>query len=783
MPRLQTVWLGAFAVAYVGFAAVQARGGWAWLGMALSPLVVVETWRRTARSRTGGQRVEDSLVAALRACVWGALLFLVARSAGAGHATFDTAANLGAGVVAAAALIALARIPATGGLLLTPPAARSLDATLFVVVAWSIATAVPLTRALFPAARVRYDLLSTDYATTTAGVGSLLVLIAASLRLRHLRSLELGVGDRALGAVVLSLTATFVALPAAFLGDIAPDRLLPAAVVVASLLVTWAAATPEPTTVSSALRGILAIAIVGAPLVLGAGFLVLRVPEHGGTIVLSASCLAILVGLVARTVARPLGPEQSRWLLAIEAASRGALQPEPDAAMRAALAALGATSRDPTHKPELWRSDPAQVLTVDRAGYLHTAAGKAPERLYELAREEPERTLRWEALRLAQVRRPDTRPLVEWFEAHRAYSATLVLDEDGPLGFILLPRGERKAPMTLEEARAIRLLADRMSALFAVSSAMARSRERELAARASADQLDDELRRLEHIIAEAAGRHQALAEGHARRVRSVSYSAAAQMAVEQLERAGRLGVPVMLDVPPGVDAVGYAALVHLKGARAAGPFVVFDAASGVENTLAHWQDEGRSPLGLADGGTLLILDAAALSAAVQDHIARWFSQRATTPRRSSILPPGLIVTRTSPAARGCTPKDLESALRRWVSEPTIEIPTLAERADDMQALVLFHLTRSGLRLRGQPLGIEPAALAALLDHGWPGNDLELEDVLLRAARTATGPRLTLADLSAAGFDVAPVPRSELEVEEPPPSGRIRSRRPATRRPR
>ena len=135
--------------------------------------------------------------------------------------------------------------------------------------------------------------------------------------------------------------------------------------------------------------------------------------------------------LIARAVARPLGPEQSRWLDAIDAASRGALQPEPDAAIRAALEALSKATATAGARPELWRYHPEEVLSVDIAGYLHVEAGKAPPRLYELALAEPERTLRAEALQAVQVRRAEVRPLLEWFDSRKAFSATLILDEDG----------------------------------------------------------------------------------------------------------------------------------------------------------------------------------------------------------------------------------------------------------------------------------------------------------------------------------------------------------------
>src|SRR5690606_13299346 len=115
-----------------------------------------------------------------------------------------------------------------------------------------------------------------------------------------------------------------------------------------------------------------------------------------------------------------------------------------------------------------------------------------PEGLVELALAEPERTLRAETLHALRVRRPHVRPLLAWFDVRDGYSATVVLDEDGPTGFLLLPRGERRARMTLEEARAARVLADRISSLLSVTSALARSRNRQVEAQKQAEHWKDQ---------------------------------------------------------------------------------------------------------------------------------------------------------------------------------------------------------------------------------------------------------------------------------------------------
>ncbi len=748
------------------------------LGLVVLALWLGEIWRRTRRAEIGDRKLEPAARSAVRACHFGAVLWIAARFGAPGHAARDAVANLAAATAAVAALVSLARLASEGGLIAPPPSSRSLDAAAFAGLLWGIAVALPATRALFSTNDVLLDPLAIDYATTTAAIGSLLVLVAASLRLRVQRRLEIGVADRVGGALSLALTALIVALLAALADVASPDRVLPAAVVIASLACAWAATTREPTTVSSTLRGVLAILILGVPAALFIAIAARAYPEHAAPITLVGSIVTIAIGLVARDVARPLGPDQSRFLSAIERASHGALQPEPDAAIRAALAALRTAYRDPSAKPELWRNAPEEVLSVDVAGYLHVVKASAPELLLTLASAEPERTLRVETLRALEVRRPEVRPVLAWFEARDALCATTVVDEDGPLGFLLLPKSHRKRSITLEEARAIRLLGDRISALLAVSSALARSRERELRAAAHATEVDAECARLDHIIQLAAGRHRASAELVARATRVATYSPAARFARDELERHGHTGEPLALVVPPGVHAAGWAATAHLASPGSGGPFVVADAATSLEHDEERWRDPVASPLALADGGTLLILDVAALPLVIQDDIARAIVRRVAESAPSSIPPPMLVVSVREPVDDLVLAGRLSQKLAARVGRRVVTLPFLADRSEDLRALVLDRLAGIGMRTRGEPLGIEASALSLLLEHAFPGNDTELDDVLVRVARVATGPAVTRENLAAIGFHKieATAPRETPSIA-PEPRGR---RSPAAR---
>jgi transcriptional regulator with AAA-type ATPase domain len=755
----RSFWPAAAGIAYVGVTASLLGGGaLALLGSLLLVLAFGWVWRKTAAAPGLRTRI-------IRASAFGLAVWLSARLGPAGSAALDAAANAGTGVLAVTGLVAIARIPSSGGMLAPSAAARSLDAALLTGFLWAVATALPATYALLPGYRVLFDPLAIDYATTAAAIVSLVLSIAAHYRFRVLRRLELGVGDRAAGSLALSITAFAVSVPAAALDLAAPDRVLPVAVVAGAALSTWASTIAEPTTVSSALRGILAVTILGTPVMLSAGLLARAAPSNAGSIVLGSSALAIAVGLLARAVARPLGPEQSRWLAALDAASRGALQPEPDAALTAALRALSEASRSPTARAEIWRNHPSEVLSVDVAGYLHIEPGDAPERLYLAALEEPERTLRADVLHAAEVRRPEVRGVRAWFDARDAFSATVVTDDDGPVGFILLPRAGRTSLMTLEEARAARVLADRISALLSVTSALARARNREIAAASQLAGLERERDRLALAVAGSAARHRAMAERYAERVRSTAYAPASRLTLDVLERAGKSGASLTLVTPPGVAATNWAAHAHLASARHGGPFVVCDATAPAERTLDRWNDPEHSPIRLADGGTLVLLDPDALPFALQEHIARAIAERRLV-GDDALVPPALFVSSHAALEPLVALGKLAPGIRRLIGLE-IELPPLAERAEDLRALVLEGLARVSLRAGREPLGMDAAALRLLVEHTWPGNDLELESLLVRAVRITRGTAITPEELAAVGFEPKAAARPEPTPIAPP----------------
>jgi DNA-binding NtrC family response regulator len=199
--------------------------------------------------------------------------------------------------------------------------------------------------------------------------------------------------------------------------------------------------------------------------------------------------------------------------------------------------------------------------------------------------------------------------------------------------------------------------------------------------------------------------------------------------------------------------------------------LVADGASVTE----HWESSDPSPLDLAEGGTLVVTSAATLPPAAQERIARHLGRG--SPPTSSVPPAGVVLCISSSfpelVRRGQVVRSLARAIGDW----QVDLPPLVDRPEDLRPNVLVRLARAGLQARGEPVGIDPSALRMLLDHDWPGNDIELDDVLLRAALAGSEPRVTSKDLAQIGF--RPATATDPSATPPPvsPSIRPRPRRP------
>ncbi|MBL8377890.1 MAG: sigma-54-dependent Fis family transcriptional regulator [Burkholderiales bacterium] len=241
--------------------------------------------------------------------------------------------------------------------------------------------------------------------------------------------------------------------------------------------------------------------------------------------------------------------------------------------------------------------------------------------------------------------------------------------------------------------------------------------------------------------------------------------------------------PVLVRGESGTGKERCSRLIHAYSERARGPFVTVNAAcfspSLLESELfgheagAFTGARGtkRGVFELAAGGTLFLDEVGELPLDLQPKLLRVLEghpfRRLGGERE--IRADVRLVSATHRALdaeveAGRFRLDLYHRLR--VVE--IALPPLRERAEDIALLTQHFVARIAAELGRPPLGVTPAALAALRAYAWPGNVRELRNVIERAIVLRTGGDLDLRDLPREVMAAAPGPQPDPMGADAPP---------------
>jgi two-component system, NtrC family, nitrogen regulation response regulator NtrX len=220
---------------------------------------------------------------------------------------------------------------------------------------------------------------------------------------------------------------------------------------------------------------------------------------------------------------------------------------------------------------------------------------------------------------------------------------------------------------------------------------------------------------------------------------------------QRLERVRSLRSPVLLAAEPGSGAEVCARFLHQPNT----PWVIPDNSG----TLAE------SPMELAEkarDGTLYLHDVSELSRLEQRGLLLLVGKLDKYNARLVCA-----VSRSLPdmVAAGSFDVRLFGAL----SAVTVSVPSLRQHREDIPELASLMLARGVEAKELPPKHFSTAALNALRNHDWPGNLLQLENVVRSAALSALGDDITLEDVQrvAASFDLEPVtPASSLPLDLP-----------------
>jgi len=255
--------------------------------------------------------------------------------------------------------------------------------------------------------------------------------------------------------------------------------------------------------------------------------------------------------------------------------------------------------------------------------------------------------------------------------------------------------------------------------------------------------------RLLHLVERALESAKLKRENAALRVRSltstrfVGTSAAATTLRGALEKVAPTNSRVMISGPAGAGKELVARLIHDDSHRANAPFVVVNAASiapdQMEQTLFGEEDSKGHPvrIGLfekAHGGTLLLDEVADMPLGTQNKVLRVLTEQRfqRVGGRSDVRVDVRVMSATTKDISG----EIEAGRFREdlyyrLAVVPLEVPSLAERRDDIPELV-DHFTETVADSSGlSPRRFSSQALAVLQSMPWPGNVRQLRNLVER----------------------------------------------------
>ena len=205
-----------------------------------------------------------------------------------------------------------------------------------------------------------------------------------------------------------------------------------------------------------------------------------------------------------------------------------------------------------------------------------------------------------------------------------------------------------------------------------------------------------------------------------------------------IQRVGPTGSRVLISGPAGSGKEVVARLIHRYSKRSSAPFVVANCASLQPDRLQEILFGGNPDSGTgglfdqADGGTLLLDEVADMPRETQSRVIRILQeQRFERPGGQGAVDVDVRVIAT-------TNRDLKQEIRDGhfreelfyrLSVVPIEVPSLADRREDIPDLARYFMEK-GARTAGiPPRTLAEDAITALQAHPWPGNARQLRNVV------------------------------------------------------
>jgi two-component system NtrC family response regulator len=254
--------------------------------------------------------------------------------------------------------------------------------------------------------------------------------------------------------------------------------------------------------------------------------------------------------------------------------------------------------------------------------------------------------------------------------------------------------------------------------------------------------------------------------------------------LERTDRVAATDVTVLITGESGTGKELVARRIHVRSARAEGPFVAVNCAA-IPAELLESEMFGHARGAFtgavkdrpgrfrqADGGTLFLDEVAEIPAALQGKLLRAIQEKAVDAVGGDAPVPvdARIVAATN---RNLSARIREGAFREdlfyRLNVVELPVPPLRERPEDIPPLVASFL---GELAPGRDIAIPPAVMEELVRRPWPGNVRELKNACERLVVLCAGDEVSPADLPPVSRMPGDRPGEEASAEWPalPPEG-------------
>ncbi|MGE5257680.1 MAG: sigma-54-dependent transcriptional regulator [Hyphomicrobiales bacterium] len=229
----------------------------------------------------------------------------------------------------------------------------------------------------------------------------------------------------------------------------------------------------------------------------------------------------------------------------------------------------------------------------------------------------------------------------------------------------------------------------------------------------------------------------------------VGISIKMQEIYEVIDRMKAASPNVLIEGESGTGKELTAHVVHRTSGRGQRPFMPVVCKSLFKGVSADgYAEKLREVLRAAEDSTLFLDDVCELPADAQARLAEILQERRPA-GESGLRRPARVIAATNRIVKDVLAKgSLDRNLHALLGEVFIQMPPLRDRKEDICLLIHHFLQQFNAKSAKKVLSVAPEALDYLLGYGWPGNVIQLENVIERAFALGVELVIQIEDLPA-----------------------------------